>query len=88
MLTLDQGSLGRLTNAGRKGFVPHPPVPTQTSQCAAAVETVSRVAWVQNVGVGEMAVILDFVAVTGDAGFLTADKIKTWKGQATMKAGI
>lgn len=39
-------------------------------------------------GVGEMAVILDFVAITGDAGFLTADKVKTWKGQATMKAGM
>lgn len=88
VLTLDQGGLGRLTNAGRKGFVPHTPVPTQTSQCAAAVETVSRVAWVQNMCVGEMAVILDFVAIAGDAGFLTADKVKTWKVRATMETGI
>lgn len=39
-------------------------------------------------GVGEMAVILDFVAIAGDAGFLTADKVKTWKVRATMETGI
>lgn len=78
-LTLDHGGLGRLTDAGRKWFVPDPPVPAQTGQCAAAVKTVSRVARVQNMGVGEMAVVLDFVAVTGDTRFLAADKVKTWR---------
>lgn len=76
-LTLDHGGLGRLTDAGRKRFVPHAPVPAQAGQCAAAVETVSRVARVQNVGVGKMAVVLDFVAVTGYARFLAADKVET-----------
>lgn len=32
-----------------------------------------------------MAVVLHFVAITGDAGLLAADKVKTWKGQATME---
>lgn len=76
--TLDDRGLGRLTDAGRKWFVPHAPVPAQTGQRAAAVETVSGVARVQNMGVGEMAVVLDFVAVTGDARFLAADKVETW----------
>lgn len=78
-LTLDHGGLGRLTDAGWKRFVPHAPVPAQTGQCAAAVETVSRIAWVQNMGVGEMAVVLDFVAITGDARFFAADKVETWR---------
>lgn len=30
-------------------------------------------------GVGEMAVVLDFVAVTGDARFLAADQVETWR---------
>lgn len=81
-LTLDHGGLGRLTHAGRKWFVPDPPVPAQTGQCAAAVKTVSRVARVQNMGVGEMAVVLDFVAVTGDTRFLAADKVETWRGSS------
>lgn len=76
-LTLDHGGLGRLTDAGRKWFVPDTPVPAQTGQCAAAVETVSWVARVQNMGVGEMAVVLDFVAVTGDTRFLAADQVET-----------
>lgn len=78
-MTLDHGGLGRLTDARRKRFVPHAPVPAQTGQCAAAVETVSRVARVQNMGVGEMAVVLDFVAVAGDARLLAADKVETWR---------
>lgn len=78
-LTLNRRGLGRLTDAGRKRCVPHTPVPAQTGQCAAAVETVSRVARVQNMGVGEMTVVLDFVAVTGDARFLAADKVETWR---------
>lgn len=82
-LTLDRGGLGRLTDAGRKWFVPHPPVPTQTGQRAAAVETVSRIARIQNMGVGKMAVILDLVSVTGDARFLAADQVKTWKRTST-----
>lgn len=49
------------------------------------MEAVSRVAHVQNMGVGKMAVVLDFVAITGDARFLAADKVKTWKGQAKME---
>lgn len=81
------GGSGGLTDAGGKGLVPHPPVPAQTRQRAAAVEAVPRVARVQNVGVGEMAVVLDFVAITGDARLLAADKVKTWKGQAQMEAG-
>lgn len=79
VLTLDHRGLGRLTDAGRKRFIPNTPVPTQTGQCAAAVKTVSRVARVQNMGAGKMAVILDFVAVTGDARFLAADKVETWR---------
>lgn len=35
-----------------------------------------------------MAVVLHFVAITGDARLLAADKVKTWKGQATMETGI
>lgn len=88
VLTSDLGGSGRLTHTGRRGSVPHTPVPAQARQCAAAVEAVSRVARVQNMGVGEMAVVLDFVAITGDAGFLAADKVKTWRGQAEMDPAL
>lgn len=30
-------------------------------------------------GVGEVAVVLDFVAVAGDAGLLAADEVEAWR---------
>lgn len=85
VLTVAHGGSGGLTHTGRQGSVPHTPVPAQARQRAAAVEAVSRVARVQNMGVGEVAVVLDFVAITRDARFLAADKVKTWKSQAKME---
>lgn len=61
-----------LTDTGRKRFVPDTSVPAQTGQGTGAVETVPRVAGVQDKGAGIMAVILDLIAVTGDSGFLAA----------------
>lgn len=66
-----------LTDTGRKWLVPHTSVPTETGQCAAAMEAVSRVAGVEDKGVCKMAVILDLVAITGDAWLLTVDQVET-----------
>lgn len=70
---------GILTDTGRKGFVPHASVPAETGQCAAAMEAVSGVAGVQDKSVGIMAVILDFIAIVGDPGFLAANQVKTYE---------
>lgn len=72
--------VGILTDAGRKGFVPHASVPAETGQRAAAVKAVTRVAGVQDKSVGIMAVVLDFIAIVGDSGFLAANQVKTYKG--------
>ena len=60
-----------LTDTGRKWFVPDTSVPAKTGQGAAAVKTVSRVAGVQDKSVGIMTIILDLIAITRDAWFLT-----------------
>lgn len=64
--------VGILTDTGRKRFVPDTPVPAKTCQCAAAMETVSRIAGVQNKSAGIMTVVLDLVAITRDTRFLAA----------------
>lgn len=61
-----------LTDTGRKRFVPDTPVPTETGQCAAAMETVSRIASVQDKGIGIMAIVLDLIAITRHTWLLTA----------------
>lgn len=67
-----------LTHTGREGLVPHSPVPTEAGQGAAAMKAVSRVAGVQDKGVGVVAVVLDLVAVVGDSGLLAANQVKTY----------
>lgn len=65
------------TNTGRKWFVPDTSVPAKTGQCTTAMKSVPRVAGVQNIRVGIMAVVLDFIAIIGDTWFLAADQVKT-----------
>lgn len=67
---------GILTDAGGERLVPHAPVPAQTGQRAAAVEAVARVAGVQHERVGVVAVVLDLVAVAGDARLLAAHQVE------------
>lgn len=69
--------VGILTKTGRKWFVPDTSVPAKTGQCTAAMETVSRVAGVQDKSVGIMAIVLDFIAITRDTWFLAAYQVKT-----------
>lgn len=64
--------VGILTDAGRKWFVPDTSVPAQAGQRTAAMETVSRVAGVQDKSVGIMTVILDLIAITRDTWLLAA----------------
>lgn len=64
--------IGILTDTGRKWFVPDSPVPAKTCQCTASMETVSRVAGVQDESAGIMTVVLDFIAIARDTWFLTA----------------
>lgn len=44
------------------------------------MKAVTRVAGVQDKSVGIMAVVLDFIAIVGDSGFLAANQVKTYKG--------
>lgn len=67
-----------LTHTGREGLVPHSPVPAEAGQGAAAMEAVSRVAGVQDKGVGVVAVVLDLVAVVGNSRLLAANQVKTY----------
>lgn len=68
-----------LTHTGGEGLVPHSPVPAKAGQGAAAVKAVPGVAGVQDKGVGVVAVVLDLVAVVGDARLLAADQVKTYR---------
>ena len=63
---------GILTVTGRKWFVPDTSVSAQAGQCTGAIETVSRVAGVQDKGVGIMAVVLSLIAITRHTWFLAA----------------
>lgn len=72
MLAVPTHVLAILTDTGRKWFVPDPSVPAKTGQSAAAMQAVSRVAGVQDKGVGIMTVILDLIAITRDTRLLAA----------------
>lgn len=77
-----------LTHTGREGLVPHSPVPTEAGQGAAAMKAVSRVAGVQDKGVGVVAVVLDLVAVVGDSRLLAANQVKTYRRETNAHADL
>lgn len=70
-MNIEPTHVGILTDTGRKRFVPDTPVPAKTGQCTAAMETVSRIAGVQDKSIGIMTVVLDLVAITRYSWFLT-----------------
>lgn len=76
---IDAPSVVLLTHTGREGLVPHSPVPAEAGQGAAAMKAVSRVAGVQDKGVGVVAVVLDLVAIVGDSRLLAANQVKTYR---------
>lgn len=72
MIYIEPTRVGILTDTGGEWFVPDTSVPAKTSQCTASMETVSRVAGVQDKSVGIMTIILNLIAITRDTWFLAA----------------
>ena len=58
-------------------MVPHTSVSAEAGECAATMETVTRVTGIQDERAGKVSVVLDFVAVAGHTWLPTLDQVET-----------
>lgn len=67
------------TNAGRQRVVPGPPLPSHALEKAASVESVARIASIDDGAACKMALVTDLVSELWNAWVFTMWKFKTWE---------
>lgn len=67
------------TNAGRQRVVPGPSLPSHALEKAASMESVARIASIDDGAASKMALVTDLVSELGNAWVFTMWKFKTWE---------